>query len=203
MIRINLLPYREMRRAARLRQFSLLLGASALAAAGVVVLVYLALEAQIYNQNSRNEYLKSQITLLDKQISDIHELKTQTRDLLARKQVVETLQMNRSDDVHLLDQLVRLMPEGVYLKSIDQHGASVHLSGYAQSSARVSTLMRNLDSSPWLKNATLIEVKSASVQNIQANEFSLDVQMVSPDQSDSDAAHMGSSAGHHAGGKAG
>ena len=182
MIRINLLPYREMRRAARLRQFSVLLGASALAGIAVVMMVYLALEAQMYNQKSRNEYLKSQITILDKQIGDIHKLRQETRDLLARKQVVETLQMNRSDDVHLLDQLVRLMPEGVYLKSIDQHGSQVHLTGYAQSSARVSTLMRNLDSSPWLKNATLIEVKAVTVQNIQANEFSLDVQMVSPDQ---------------------
>ncbi len=189
MIRLNLLPHRDMRRAAQLRQFTVLLAASALTAIMLTIMIYLALATRIDVQQGRNEYLKMQIAKLDKDIGDIKELKQQTKELLARKQVVESLQSNRSDAVHLLDQLVRLMPEGVYLKSIDQHGATVHLSGYAQSSARVSTLMRNLDSSPWLKDATLIEVKAADVQNIQANEFSLDVQMVSPADEQPAAGH--------------
>ncbi len=178
MIRINLLPYREMRRAARFRQFAVMLGGVALIGIGIIILGYMTLEARIYAQQARDEYLKAQIAKLDKDIADIKDLKQQTKDLLARKQVVETLQSDRSDAVHLLDQLVRLLPEGVYLKSIDQNGDMVHLQGYAQSSARVSTLMRNLDSSPWLANATLIEVKAANIQGIQANEFSLDVHTV-------------------------
>ncbi len=182
MIRINLLPYREMRRAARLRHFSILLGMVALLAVAIIVLGYITLEARIYSQRMRNEYLKTEIAKLDKDIADIKKLKEQTQALLARKQVVETLQTNRSQDVHLLDQLVRRLPEGVYLKSIEQNGNLVHLQGYAQSSARVSTLMRNLNASPWLEGATLVEIKSATVQGLRANEFSLDVQLVAPDQ---------------------
>lgn len=182
MIRINLLPYREMRRVARLRHFTLLLGMVALLAAAIIVLGYATLETRIYGQRMRNDYLKAEIAKLDKDIADIKRLKEQTQALLARKQVVETLQTDRSEDVHLLDQLVRRLPEGVYLKSIEQTGNLVHLQGYAQSSARVSTLMRNLNASPWLQGATLVEIKSATVQGLRANEFSLDVQLVAPDK---------------------
>lgn len=186
MIRLNLLPYREIRRAARLREFAVLLGGVAILGLLVVMLGFTALDARLQIQSTRNDYLKSEIAKLDKQISAIHELKQETQELLARKQVVESLQTDRSDAVHLLDQLVRLMPEGVFLKSIDQHGDVVHLQGYAQSSARVSSLMRNLDSSPWLSNATLIEVKSATIQSIQANEFSMDVHMNKPEAAPGD-----------------
>ena len=178
MIRINLLPHRELRRAAQLRQFTSMLVAAAIAGLVIIVLGYFALITRIDLQERRNHYLDAEIQKLDSQIADIKKLKQQSKELIARKQVVETLQLDRADDVHLLDQLVRLMPEGVYLKSIEQKGNQVHLTGYAQSSARVSTLMRSLDSSPWLHDATLIEVKSVSVQGIQANEFSMDVQMV-------------------------
>lgn len=180
MIRINLLPYREMQRAARLRHFSLMLGAVVALAFAIVIIGYLTLEARIAHQQARNEYLKSEIVKLDKDIADIKKLKEQTQALLSRKQVVETLQTNRSQSVHLLDQLVRLLPEGVYLKSIKQTGNTVSLQGYAQSNARVSTLMRNLDSSPWLKGSALVEIKAATVQGLRANEFSLNVQLVQP-----------------------
>ncbi len=183
MIRINLLPYREMRRAARMRQFTVVLSGTAVIALGLIVLGYMALVTEISSQQARNQYLNTEIAKLDKDIADIKDLKQQTKDLLARKQVVESLQSDRSDAVHLLDQLVRLLPEGVFLKSIDQHGDLVHLQGFAQSSARVSTLMRNLDDSAWLSDATLIEVKAATVQGIQANEFTLDVH-VRPKQAD-------------------
>ena len=180
MIRINLLPYREMQRAARMRHFVIMLGAVVAIAFAIVVLGYLGLEARIANQNARNEYLKTEIAKLDKDIADIKKLKEQTQALLSRKQVVETLQNNRSEAVHLLDQLVRLLPEGVYLKSIKETGNIINLQGYAQSSARVSTLMRNLDASPWLDGSTLVEIKSATVQGLRANEFSLNVQQVQP-----------------------
>lgn len=195
MIRINLLPYREMQRAARLRHFSLMLGAVAALGLVIVILGYLTLEARIANQQARNEYLKTEIAKLDKDIADIKKLKEQTQALLARKQVVETLQTNRSETVHLLDQLVRQLPEGVYLKSIKQTGNSINLQGYAQSSARVSTLMRNLDASPWLDGSTLVEIKAATVQGLRANEFSLNVQLVQPGHENADATNSKQAAG--------
>ncbi|BBP05648.1 pilus assembly protein PilN [Sulfuriferula plumbiphila] len=180
MIRINLLPHREVKRAARQRQFNLLLGAVALLGIAIVILGYLALDARQQTQAKRNEYLKVEIAKLDKDIVDIKKLKEQTRSLLARKQAVETLQTNRSNEVHLLDQLVRLLPEGLYLKSIKQTGNTINLQGYAQSSARVSTLMRNLESSPWLESPVLIEIHAATVQGLRANEFNLNVQQKQP-----------------------
>lgn len=105
---------------------------------------------QIEHQESRDTYMTNQIAVLDKQIDEIKKIRTQTQALLARKKVVETLQDNRSDVVHLLDQLVRLLPDDVYLQSIKQTNQVINLKGYAQSNARVSTLMRKLESSPWL-----------------------------------------------------
>lgn len=183
MIRINLLPHREVKRAARQRQFNLLLGSVALFGVAVVILGYLALDARQQTQEKRNQYLKGEIAKLDRDIVDIKKLKEQTRSLLARKQAVETLQTNRSNEVHLLDQLVRLLPEGLYLKSIKQTGNTVNLQGYAQSSARVSTLMRNLESSPWLESPVLIEIHAATVQGLRANEFNLNVQQKQPQES--------------------
>lgn len=180
MIRINLLPHRELKRAARQRQFSFLLGGVAVLALASALLVHLYFVARLENQASRNQYLTKEIATLDKQIAEIKKLKEQTQALLARKQVVESLQVNRSQTVHLLDQLVRQLPEGVYLKSIKQTGESVNLTGYAQSSARVSTLMRNLGASPWLESPQLVEIKSVTVDNLRANEFSLTVKQRLP-----------------------
>jgi len=185
MIRINLLPHREVKRAARQRQFNLLLGSVALFGIAIVVLGYLALDSRQQTQAKRNEYLKVEIAKLDKDIVEIKGLKEQTRSLLARKQAVETLQTNRSNEVHLLDQLVRLLPEGLYLKSIKQTGNIINLQGYAQSSARVSSLMRNLESSPWLESPALIEIHAATVQGLRANEFNLNVLQKQP-QSNAD-----------------
>lgn len=191
MIRINLLPHREVKRAARQRQFTLLLGSVALLSIAVVILGYLALEARVNTQANRNAYLNTEIAKLDKDIAAIKGLKEQTRALLARKQAVETLQTNRSNEVHLLDQLVRLLPEGLYLKSIKQTGNTINLQGYAQSSARVSSLMRNLDASPWLESPTLVEIHAATVQGLRANEFNLNVQQKQPQGSIEDQSKNG------------
>jgi type IV pilus assembly protein PilN len=104
--------------------------------------------------------------------------------LLARKQVVETLQANRAELVHVLDVLVRQLPDGVYLKSIKQTGSKINLSGYAQSSARVSTLMRNLEESQWLASPELVEIKAATVNSLRVNEFNLNVQLKKQNQPD-------------------
>ncbi len=184
MIRINLLPHRELKRAALKRQFAFLAGATAILGALVVLMGHTAISTRIDTQNGRNEFLKQEITKLDKEIEEIKKLKEEIHALLGRKQVVEGLQTNRSVEVHLLDQLARLLPEGVYLSSIKQQGDTIALTGYAQSNARVSTLMRNFESSTWLKSPNLIEIKAATVNNLRASEFAMTVKLAPPQQVD-------------------
>lgn len=177
MIRLNLLPHREQKRQARKRQFISLAVSLAVLAIAVVALVHGVIAGQIDNQNSRNRLLKDEITKLDAQIKDIDRLREATDALLARKRIVETLQGNRTEAVHLLDQIVRQIPDGIYLRSIKQTEAKVTLVGYAQSNARVSTLMRNIESSPWLEKPALIEIKSVQLPSGRANEFTLTLQV--------------------------
>ena len=177
MVRINLLPHREQKRQARQRQFvSLAIGLAVLGIA-VVGLGHVVIAASIDNQGSRNKLLQDEIVKLDEQIKEIDKLREQTQALLARKQIVETLQANRTEAVHLLDQLVRQLPDGLYLKSVKQAGGRVTLVGYAQSNARVSTLMRNIESSPWLTLPELVEIKSVPLEKQKVNEFILNLQV--------------------------
>ncbi|KVW96883.1 PilN domain-containing protein [Thiobacillus denitrificans] len=175
MIRINLLPHRELARAARRRQFNVLLGIAVAAGVIAVVLGHGVIAANQSAQDARNAFLTQEITRLDGQIGEIKKIREQTQALLERKQVVETLQSNRTEVVHLFDQMIRLLPDGLYLKSFKQAGDIITISGYTQSSARVSTLMRNLNDSPWFESADLVEIKSATVNNLRANEFVLSV----------------------------
>jgi len=186
MIRINLLPHRELKRQVRQQQFAALAGIAFFLGLLTVGMVHLMITGQIEHQESRNKYMKNQIAILDKQIDEIKKIRAQTQALLARKKVVETLQDNRSDAVHLLDQLVRLLPDGVYLRSIKQTNQTINLAGYAQSNARVSTLMRKLESSPWLGSPSLIEIKAVTVNNTRLNEFNLDVILTRSSQSAGD-----------------
>ena len=178
MIRINLLPHRETKRKARQQQFSVLSGITLFLGIITVGAVHLMITGQIEHQESRNTYMTKQISVLDKQIDEIKKIRAQTQELLARKQVVETLQDNRSDVVHLLDQLVRLLPDGVYLESIKQSNQVINLAGYAQSNARVSTLMRKLESSPWLGSPSLVEIKASEVNKSRLNKFNLNVTLM-------------------------
>jgi type IV pilus assembly protein PilN len=177
MIRVNLLPHRELKRKAQQQQFFIMLGVVVAIGAGIWFGVHAYLEDQFNNQVSRNKYLQIEIEKLDKQIAEIQKLKDQTAALLARKRVVETLQATRSEVVHLLDQLVRQLPDGVYLKSIKQAGNRVTINGLTQSQARVSTLMRNLESSPHLENPGLIEIKSGQQSNQRVNEFVMNIEI--------------------------
>ena len=129
----------------------------------MVGLVHLVLAGQIDAQNGRNKLLKTEIAKLDDQIKEIDKLRDQIQQVLARKQVVESLQANRNEAVHLLDQLVRQLPDGIYLSSVKQTDAKVQIIGYAQSNARVSTLMRNIEASPWLAKPELVEVRLVPV----------------------------------------
>ena len=180
MIPINLLPHRAARRKAQQQQFFVLAGLTLALAGAIVVAVHIFFAGRIENQVERNKYLESEIVQLDKQIDEIRKLKEQTQALLARKRVVESLQTNRTETVRLLDQLVRQLPDGVYLKSVKQTGQKVNVVGYATSNARVSTLMRNFEASPWLESPTLIEIKAATVENALLNEFNLNVSISRP-----------------------
>ena len=177
MIRVNLLPHRELKRKAQQQQFFIMLGVVVAIGAGIWFGVHAYLEDQFNNQVSRNKYLQSEIEKLDKQIAEIQKLKDQTAALLARKRVVETLQATRSEVVHLLDQLVRQLPDGVYLKSIKQTGSRVTINGLTQSQARVSTLMRNLESSPHLEKPGLVEIKAGQASNQRINEFVMNIEI--------------------------
>jgi type IV pilus assembly protein PilN len=177
MIRINLLPHREMKRAARQRRFVFLAIGSAFIGGMLVLLIYTFNEGRIEEQDGRNKLLTAEIKKLDDQIEEIRKIKEQTQELLSRKQVVEGLQTNRNEAIHLLDQLLRLLPDGTYLKSVKQTGQVVNITGYTQSNARISTLMRSLSASPWLESPELVEIKSATVNNVRANEFSLNVKI--------------------------
>ena len=175
MIRINLLPHREIRRKQQQQQFFILLGGVIVIGAVVWFVVHTYLDEQHDLQMSRNKYLQDEIVKLDRQIAEIQKLKDQTASLLARKRVVETLQGNRAEVVHLLDQLVRQLPDGVYLKSIKQSGPRVTINGFTQSQARVSTLMRNLESSPQLENPGLVEIKAVTQGGQRINEFLMNI----------------------------
>jgi type IV pilus assembly protein PilN len=177
MNRINLLPHREARRTAARKHFAVLAAMTAVLGAAVVLLVHGFYAAQVSEQASRNDFLKKETAKLDKDIEEIKKLKDEIAALLSRKQVIETLQADRAQTVYLLDQLVRQMPEGVYLRSITQRGSRVSLIGYAQSNARVSTLMRNIESSQWLEAPKLNEIKTAVVGNKRVSEFNLDLSL--------------------------
>lgn len=178
MIRINLLPHRALKRKALQRQFFSVAIAVALMGGGIWFIVHSMLANQIENQAQRNKFLEEQIVELDKQIDEIKKLREQTAQLLARKKVVESLQANRAESVHLLDELVRQLPDGVYLSAVKQTGQRVAITGFAPSNARVATLMRNLESSPWLEQASLVEVKTALQNNQRAFGFQLNVDIV-------------------------
>lgn len=173
MIRINLLPHRAEKRKARQVQFIAFSVISLVLGVIVVALVHAAISSQISYQQRRNQYLTDEIAVLDKQIAEIRKLREQTEALLARKTVVENLQSTRSDVVHLLDQMLRILPDGVYLKSIKQTGTRINLVGYAQSNARVSTLMRAVEDSPWLESPALVEIHAVTANGARMSEFTL------------------------------
>jgi len=178
--KINLLPHREERRKRARTHFAVMGGMTAALAATIVAAVWFVYQQRIGLQDDRNKFMKSEIAKLDKEIDEIKEVKEKIAALLARKQVIETLQADRVQTVYLLDELVRQMPEGVFLKSVKQRGMGVDLVGYAQSNARVSTLMRNIESSPWLANPNLIEIKAVNLGKMRISEFNLKLALKRP-----------------------
>ena len=178
MIRVNLLPHREEKRKRRQQQFLGIAVFSVILGLVVAGAVWFFLDQQVEQQAANVAYMKGEISKLDKQIEEIRKIREETASLLAKKQVVEGLQSNRSEPVQLLDQLLRQLPEGIYLKQVKQTGVKVNVVGYAQSNARVSTLMRNLGASPYLENPELLEIKAVLLDNNpnkRVNEFSMNI----------------------------
>jgi len=197
MARINLLPWRAERRKQREREFYTMLGFAALAGVLLSMLIWFYFDRQISGQQERNQFLTAEIEKVKAQNREIDELDKKKDRLLARKRVIEELQANRSQMVHLFDSLVRTIPDGVVLTSLKQEGEVLTLEGRSQSNARVSTYMRNLESSGWMTNPDLsiIEAKAQDVAKkagpvIDAKTlpyvFTLKVKLANPNAQDKD-----------------
>ena len=191
MILINLLPHREEKRRLRKQSFFVALGISALAGAGVVALAYVALQQMTAAQASRNQFLGAEIGRLDAQVKDIAHLRAEIDALKARQKSVEDLQLERNLPVHLLEDLARQTPEGVYLTKIRQNGLVVEVNGVAQTNERVSEMLRNIAGAAWLERPELIEIKAANVstgrEQRRLYEFQMKVTLKRPASSASPA----------------
>jgi len=173
MAKINLLPWREEIRKQKQREFVISAAGGALLAGLIVLLAHFHIDGLIDNQNQRNAFLKTQIAILDERIGRIKELEKMKADLLARMNVIQELQRSRPESVHLMDELVRSLPDGVYLKTFKQNGKSLEMTGVAQSNARVSDYMRNIDASEWLTAPHLDLIKTTEVNRTRVANFNL------------------------------
>src|SRR5690349_12647497 len=184
MARINLLPWRAERRKQRQQEFMGLLAVSAVAAIVISLVIVLFYKGQIEGQQNRNKYLEDQIALVNEQIKEIDELDKKKARLLRRKEVIEQLQASRSQMVHLFDELVRTIPDGLRLNSIKQQGNDLTLDGFAQSNARVSTYMRNLQVSGWMTKPELSIIEVKGKDPGLPYSFSLKVTLQNPEDSE-------------------
>ena len=173
MPRINLLPWRDAERKRKRQEYVLSIGAAVATAALVTLVGRWHMSSTIEHQNDRNRILGDEIAELDKKIKEIDGLENQKRRLLARMEIIETLQRSRPEIVHIFDEIVRVLPEGVYLTYLKQSGTRFEVRGVAQSSTRVSAFMRNIDASEWLSDPALRIVESKGRENGQGAEFTL------------------------------
>lgn len=181
MPRINLLPWREQERKVRRREFLVALGGAAFAAVVFVLGGKLLYSSWIDSQNAKNNLLKREIVKLDAQIADIQDLENRKQRLVARMEIIEKLQRKRPEIVHLFDELVKTVPEGIYLTQMKETGKKLEIKGVAQSSTRVSTFMRNIDSSAWMDNPQLQVVESSKDSPTGGSSFTLTSEVVGVD----------------------
>jgi len=180
MTRINLLPWRERQRKESQRQF-VSIAASAVVMMGAIILyVHMHMSSLIDAQDIRNEFLNKEIVLVEEKIKKIKSLEDEKQNLLTRMGVIQQLQTRRPEIVHLFDEFVRNVPEGVYLTSIAQTGVKVEIKGVAQSNATVSTFMRNLDESEWLADPKLEVIEASFKDRIRTSTFTLYVNQTAP-----------------------
>ena len=179
MPRINLLPWREELRKERLKNFVGAAVGAFLMGAVMVLGAHYTMSGMIDYQERRNQLLKTEIEKLEQQIKEITNLENQKERLLARMEIIEQLQRSRPEIVHLFEELVTTLPEGVFLKQIKQNGKRLEMNGAAQSSTRVSAYMRNIDASDWLTDPGLEVVKTLDRERGRDSEFTLFAQQVS------------------------
>ena len=187
MTEINLLPWREEHRQEQKKDFIVMVLIVCAFAAAIVGLIHFQMQAKIDYQLSRNQFLTTEIATVDKEIKEIQELQKVRRSLVERMEVIQDLQGSRPSIVHLFTEIVSTVPNGVYLQSLDQTGSNLLINGEAESNARVSTYMRNLQSSAWLKdpNLTVIEIEDKTVNRIST--FTLTVKQTSPNATDDES----------------
>jgi len=178
MPRINLLPWREDERKERKLAFTVALGVSGVAAGVVIFAIYLMYGTMIDAQEHRNEQLRVEIKKLDKQIEEINDLESSKQKFIARMDIIEKLQRSRPEIVHVFDEIVRTLPDGVYLTGVKQTDKRFKFEGVAQSSTRVSSFMRNIDGSEWLRNPEL-EVVQTTKDKGPGSNFTLYADQVS------------------------
>ncbi len=191
MTRINLLPWREELRQEQKKQFMMMLVMTAALAAAIVGLIHFQMQAKIDYQLSRNSFIQNEIGKLDKEIAEIAELQKVRRSLIERMEVIQDLQGSRPSIVHLFTEIVSTVPNGVYLETLTQRGNNLVINGLAESNARVSTYMRNLSASDWLKepNLSVIEIEDITVNRIST--FTLTVKQTSPNATDEEESDGG------------
>lgn len=192
MAKINLLPWRQELRKQRQQEFVAIVAAVAIVAVAIVLFSHMALSKQVSDQEERNQYIKSEIGKLDDQIKEIDVLQKRRDELLSRMKVIQDLQGHRPVIVRVFDELVRVIPDGVYLKSLERTGDTFKMSGIAESANQVSSFMRNLDASPWFKNPVLSTVAADQTQTPAAkgkdadkqrgDKFTLTVSLETPDK---------------------
>ena len=188
MPRINLLPWREAERKQRQRDFGVALAGGVVAGVGAVLLTMFAFSQMISNQQSRNDRLTAEIAELQKSITEIDGLERQKERLLARMEIIEELQKSRPEIVHLFDEIARQLPEGVYLTGLKQTGSRVEVRGVAQSSTRVSALMRQIDASEWLSDPEVDRVETKQSGASRQAEFVVYLKQVHKGDEDSEGA---------------
>lgn len=180
MAHINLLPWREALRKQKKQDFFVVVGIFVGIMAAVVIAVHLYMASLIDNQIARNDTLKREITQVEKKIEEIKNLERQKEQLIARMRVIEELQSNRPAIVHLFDELVKVIPEGLYIDTLEQKGGMITIKGMAQSNARVSAFMRALEESQWFKKPSLEVINSKTSGTRKDREFTLKVSQDSP-----------------------
>ena len=180
MARINLLPWREAARKRKQRDFGIMLGAGLVIALLAALYVHIHIEGLIDYQNSRNAYLEGEIAKLNRMISEIRDLEKTKANLIARMNIIQQLQQSRPEIVHLFDELVGTLPDGVYLTKVVQKGREIDLEGRAQSNARVSAYMRNIDGSAWTGNANLKLIDQRNAEGTEFNRFQLAAKQIAP-----------------------
>jgi type IV pilus assembly protein PilN len=186
MAHINLLPWRDELRKQKQQQFAVVSAGTAIMGALLVLLAHMQMSALIDNQNQRNQFLQKEIAELDSRIAKIKDLEKTKAALLARMEIIQQLQHSRPRTVHLMDQLVYTLPDGVYLDRISQTGEALTLSGVAQSNARVSAYMRNIDTSQWMKNPKLDVIETKDNERRRTAEFVLRARQTTPGSTESD-----------------